>query len=408
MRLPAVTGLLGCVPAPGFVVPAVPIPSARFVGTGTTAGLTRAQQPRSATTAVALLMAVAGDSDNKHPWESFPTAMAKKAAVAAAIAAAVAFSTPGDALAADSGGRISGGSFSDSSYTSPCSTGPSSLQYQDFEEGGGMSDGTDLVLFCGTVGAAYGLDRGVEELEKRVTTRVGNLDDCPPSSRGKGVDVIKLQFAINCCDRGSNSILGVLEDVSARGDTGTRLGLADVVSEISFALGRRSSDWVASASELEHFDDPNTERAEATFSQCSVHLRAKIKRETKTLVGGKNISVQRSREEGSSASPGRPTVAVVCLVIALRGDALQRLGLDKNVNSSVSSDKRCFTRNEPFLFFSLVCCCWWLCFCRSASPPPRNNMHFSHRALSTTANSLHFQDVAPSYLPLKFNARCRC
>ncbi|CAN0179989.1 unnamed protein product [Ectocarpus sp. 13 AM-2016] len=182
-------------------------------------------------------------------------------------------------------------------------------------------------------------DYGRCDRNQRVRTRFGNLDDCPPSSRGKGVDVIKLQFAINCCDRGSNSILGVLEDVSARGDTGTRLGLAEVVSEISFALGRRSSDWVASASELEHFDDPNTERAEATFSQYSVHLRAKIKRETKSLVRGKNISVQRSREEGSSAAPGRPTVAVVCLVIALRGDALQRLGLDKNVNSSISGPK---------------------------------------------------------------------
>lgn len=118
MRLPAVPGLLGCVPAPGFVVPAVHIPSARFVGTGTTAGLTRAQQPRSAITAMALLMAAAGDGDKKRPWESFATDVAKKAAVAAAVAASVAFSAPGEALAADSGGRISGGSFSDSSYTS--------------------------------------------------------------------------------------------------------------------------------------------------------------------------------------------------------------------------------------------------------------------------------------------------
>lgn len=102
MRLPAVLGLLGCVPASGFVVPAVP-----------SAGLTRAQ-PRSATTAIMpLLMAAAGDGDKKRPWESFATDVAKKAAVAATVAA-VAFSAPGDALAR-SGGRISGGSFSHSS-----------------------------------------------------------------------------------------------------------------------------------------------------------------------------------------------------------------------------------------------------------------------------------------------------
>ena len=36
----------------------------------------------------------------------------------------------------------------------------------------------------------------------------GNLDDSPPSSLGEGVDVLKLQVAINCRDRSSNSILG--------------------------------------------------------------------------------------------------------------------------------------------------------------------------------------------------------
>lgn len=38
----------------------------------------------------------------------------------------------------------------------------------------------------------------------------GNLDDSPPSSLGEGVDVLKLQVAINCGDRSRNSILGEL------------------------------------------------------------------------------------------------------------------------------------------------------------------------------------------------------
>lgn len=107
MRLPAVAGLLGCVTASGFIVP-VPKPSARFVGTGTRA------HPRSATTAMSLLMTAVGDGDKKRPWESFATDVAKKAAVAATVAV-VTFSAPGGALAARSGGRISGGSFSHSS-----------------------------------------------------------------------------------------------------------------------------------------------------------------------------------------------------------------------------------------------------------------------------------------------------
>ena len=111
MRLPAVPGLLGCVPASGFVLP-VPMPSTRFLGpTGTTAGRIRAQ-PRSATTAGSLFMAAAGDGDEKRPWEPFATDVAKKAAVVATVAA-VAFSAPGGALAARSSDTISGGSFSD-------------------------------------------------------------------------------------------------------------------------------------------------------------------------------------------------------------------------------------------------------------------------------------------------------
>lgn len=75
-----------------------------------------------------------------------------------------------------------------------------------------------------------------------------------------------------------NSFAGVLEDVSSRGDTESRSGLAEVVSEVSLALARRSTDWVASASELEHFSNRNAERAEATFSQYSVQLRTKVRR----------------------------------------------------------------------------------------------------------------------------------
>lgn len=64
--------------------------------------------------------------------------------------------------------------------------------------------------------------------------------------------------------------------MSTRGDTESRSGLAEVVSEVSLALARRSADWVASASELEHFSNRNAERAEATFSQYSVQLRTKV------------------------------------------------------------------------------------------------------------------------------------
>lgn len=114
--------LAACVPASGFV----PAPSSRLTGTTTAASaLARAQQQRAASTSVPLRMAASGgDGDsNKTPWEAFTTDMAKKFAVAATVAA-VALSSPGDALAARSGGRMGGRSFS--SPSSSVSAAPAS------------------------------------------------------------------------------------------------------------------------------------------------------------------------------------------------------------------------------------------------------------------------------------------
>lgn len=49
-------------------------------------------------------------------------------------------------------------------------------------------------------------------------------------------------------------------------------------------------------------------------------------------MGGKNVSVERS-SGGAGLSVGGPTIAVVSLVLALRGDELKRLGLDRSINS---------------------------------------------------------------------------
>lgn len=57
-----------------------------------------------------------------------------------------------------------------------------------------------------------------------------------------------------------------------------------------------------------------------------------IERETNAVIGGKNVSAERS-SGGRSGSSGGPTVAVVSLVVALRGDAMKRLGLDKSVSN---------------------------------------------------------------------------
>ncbi|CAN0174201.1 unnamed protein product [Ectocarpus sp. 12 AP-2014] len=333
------------------------VASSKTLRVGQPARLVASRSVSAATSSLPLSMA------GEAPWKAFTTDVAKKVAVAATVAA-VAFSTPGEALAARSGGRMGGRSFSSPSRSYSAPSAPSRSYAPSY--GGGGTTVLPVPVPMGGYGMGYGFGSpfgfspfgrpgvsfygggfgvnpvdllvlggvayGVSQLVKGGGTSFGNLDDSPPSSLGEGVDVLKLQVAINCRDRGSNSILGVLEDVSSRGDTESRSGLAEVVSEVSLALARRSLDWVASASELEHFNNRNVERAEATFSQYSIQLRTKVERETNAVIGGKNISAERSG--GGRIGSGGPTVAVVSLVVALRGDAMKKLGLDRSVSST--------------------------------------------------------------------------
>lgn len=63
------------------------------------------------------------------------------------------------------------------------------------------------------------------------------------------------------------------------------------------------------------------------------------------MIGGKNVSAERSR--GSGLGSGGPTVAVVSLVIALRGDAMKKLGLDRSVGSMSGENE--VSAKTPFL-----------------------------------------------------------
>lgn len=60
-----------------------------------------------------------------------------------------------------------------------------------------------------------------------------------------------------------------------------------------------------------------------------------VERETNALVGGANVSSERvgGGPGASMGAGGGPTVAVVNIVLALRGDALKKQGLDRSVNS---------------------------------------------------------------------------
>ena len=81
------------------------------------------------------------------------------------------------------------------------------------------------------------------------------------------------------------------------------------------------------------------------MSVSSSTYAPQIERETNAVIGGKNVSAERSGG-GRSGASGGPTVAVVSLVIALRGDAMKRLGLDRSV-SSMSGEHILYRNTGP-------------------------------------------------------------
>ncbi|CAM9404155.1 unnamed protein product, partial [Ectocarpus sp. 13 AM-2016] len=205
------------------------VASSKILRVGQPARLVASRSAPAATSSLPLSMA------GEAPWKAFTTDVAKKVAVAATVAA-VAFSTPGEALAARSGGRMGGRSFSSPSRSYSAPSAPSRSYAPSY--GGGGTTVLPVPVPMGGYGMGYGFGSpfgfspfgrpgvsfygggfgvnpvdllvlggvayGVSQLVKGGGTSFGNLDDSPPSSLGEGVDVLKLQVAINCRDRGSN------------------------------------------------------------------------------------------------------------------------------------------------------------------------------------------------------------
>ncbi|CAM9696031.1 unnamed protein product [Discosporangium mesarthrocarpum] len=298
--------------------------------------------------------------DKDGVWEALTKDFGKKIATVSllgAIAASALTGNPGDAFAAQSGGRMSGRSFSSPSrsYSAPSRSysAPSrsysgggvvpvpvpvpSYGFGGFSPFGGygyspfMGPGimyssssfinpVDLLVLGGVAYAA-------SQLLKGPRGGFGDYDMDSSSALGEGVDVVKLQVALNSEDRSPRSILGALTDLAGRGNTDSRAGLAAIVSEVSLALGRRKVEWVAASSAMEHFSSANKERAEATFNRLSVAVRSATERETRTKVGAGGVETSRLGLGGD----GGPTLAVVTIVLALRGDSLRNLGLERNI-----------------------------------------------------------------------------
>jgi len=149
--------------------------------------------------------------------------------------------------------------------------------------------------------AGYSIYRGIED------RRLGIYN---------GISVAKLQVAVYCDSRGPSSLLGTVSRLAEESDTYSQGGVSGLISDTALALLRKESDWISASIETKLTPDPD--QAEEFFGQMSLAERSKVERETVNRVNGMDRSNERQAED-SLSSIGKPTVAIVTLIVALEG-----------------------------------------------------------------------------------------
>ncbi|KAL7473150.1 hypothetical protein ACHAXS_013545 [Conticribra weissflogii] len=167
---------------------------------------------------------------------------------------------------------------------------------------------------------------------------------------GKGITVGKLQIAlhVNALERtAKNSLFAVLEENARAANDDSDDGgfdddyedgygdshLSKMCHQVCLALLRKSDDWIAACSESKWFKGDDYGKAESLYNQWADREAAKFEKEY-------------IPEEGSAPSEGKPTVAVVSIILEIQGDEtnFERAGFSmaetKAVLTSIASDCR--------------------------------------------------------------------
>jgi len=124
-----------------------------------------------------------------------------------------------------------------------------------------------------------------------------------------------------------------MADIADEADTETDEGLEELVSDVALAVLRCEVDWISGAATS--VDVKNEDEGEDMFSEMSMKERAKIERETINLVAGRDKSKERS-EESDINSIGKPTVAIVTIIVALEGKELPKVTDMKSMKKCLS------------------------------------------------------------------------
>eukprot|EP00287_Rhodomonas_sp_CCMP768_P011139 CAMPEP_0196718308 /NCGR_PEP_ID=MMETSP1091-20130531/1535_1 /TAXON_ID=302021 /ORGANISM="Rhodomonas sp., Strain CCMP768" /LENGTH=410 /DNA_ID=CAMNT_0042058929 /DNA_START=65 /DNA_END=1297 /DNA_ORIENTATION=- len=190
--------------------------------------------------------------------------------------------------------------------------------------------------------AGYSIYRGIED------RRLGIYN---------GISVAKIQVAVHCDSRGPTSLLGTVSRL-AEGDTYSQAGVSSLISDTALALLRRESDWISAS--LDTKETPDPDQAEEFFGQMSLAERSKVERETVNRVNGMDRS-QNREAESSLSSIGKPTTAIITLIVALEGrkfpevhdiptlrSALSQLGSDVIENEGLLAGEVLWTPEEAW------------------------------------------------------------
>lgn len=321
---------------------------------------------------------------------------------AALVMASVIFAPFNEAMAAPSGGRM-GGSFGGSSRSSSSRSAPS----RSYSNGGnynrgfnrGYSNGYSSrpsVIVAPGVGVGsynYGyyprpgvaiVQRGPSIVDVIVFGAFaaiilstfsrprfdddddsgGFLSTASTSALGPGVTVAQISVALNVPRRNDpSSILSFLDRLSNTASTDSRVGISDLINQVSVELLRQKRSIFAADTEFKHFRNGGSERH---FSSKAIQERSKFEKESTNKFGGVDYAV--NKKSGSDkllqADDGfspQATSAVVTLVIAIDGDstklpqinsisdlekALTRLATDVKVDDCLRSAEILWTPDD--------------------------------------------------------------
>lgn len=291
-------------------------------------------------------------------WKKVKSSFQKPARKATSLIAAacimffVIFAPLTDAFAATSGGRMggsfggssrgSGGSSYSRSYSSP-SRSSYNRGYTSQGYSGGYYSRPSITVMPSMGNHQYNyspsgvaIRRGPSVLDvvaslffvfviiNAFQNATNNIDDDVASTLGAGVTVAQISVALNVPDKdSSSSILTYLNRLSQTARTDSRVGVANLVSQVALELLRQKRSVFAANSKYTHHN--SGDKAQRDYSSIAINERSKFEKESISKYGGVDYAQQedetmRASLPGDSYSP-KATAAVVTIILSIDGDS---------------------------------------------------------------------------------------